>query len=248
MASRNLTSAVERFVIDIVKIVIKDPGVQVAYKFQALLLLKEISKSNSRRFIEYLDKKLLLRLYKIALSPSPRDCLKEYSKNPSSVESERFYQLLLECFSNWGGMFKDISRNYLKQAQDLSSKRKLPVPKKYWNFPNDAFPANPVTEGSVENDAPPGFNRYGNLSPINTSGLSQRNAGDEVALNAPNFPVQGQRPDPNSRSQNPVERNDANIKEVGLLIRVHCQRIQEVERELRRPAAPDQHKQSKRRC
>ena len=99
------------------------------YKFNALLLLKESSKSNNRRFVEYLDKKLLMRLFKIASSPVPKDCLKEYSKNAQPKEVERFYQLLLECFSNWGGMFKDISKNYLKYTQDLSAKRRLPVPK-----------------------------------------------------------------------------------------------------------------------
>jgi len=214
---------VERFVIDVVKVAIKDPAISAAYKFNALLLLKESSKSNSRSFVEYLDKKLLLRLYKMACSPLAKDCLNEYCKAASQKDAERFYQLLMECFHNWGGMFKDISRNFLKFAQDLSNKRKLPVKKEFWTFPNDLFEN--ARDHSFEQEIANAYNQNDNVSPINTSGISNNRR-----FGADNNIQQRQTGQQNANQLNKsnIDQNSETIANIGQLNRVHDQRTQTV--------------------
>ena len=207
-ANRWLSSGTERYLIDITKIAIKDPGVQPAFKFHALLLLKEVSKGFNKAFVEYLDKKLLLRLFKIASTSPPKDCLKEYSKNPAPADAEKFYFLLRECFNNWSGLYKDINKNYPKYAQSLGTRQRMQIPKKYWDFPADTFPLNPQNGFVAGGQLPAlGQNPPNNLSPINTSGLSG---------NAPN---PGQPLNPNNNANNPQVQNARRIAEVGRIIR-----------------------------
>jgi hypothetical protein len=208
-----INSAVERFVIDIVKIVVKDTGVLAVYKFNGLLLLKETSKSNSRRFIEYLDKKLLARLHKIAASTPPRDCLKEYCRNPQPKEAERFYQLLLECFGNWGGMFKDVAKNYQKFAQDLTSKRRLPIKQEFWNFPMDLY-ENSQFDNSVDRVQAQNQNRQ-----VDSPSLgNNRQATDNQHSQYNNYQGQASQ---NGNAQPNVQINDTIISDIGRLIRVY---------------------------
>ena len=165
--------------------------------------------------MDYLDKKFLLRLSKIASSASPKDCLKEYNKNASASDSEQFWHLLLECFSHWGGMFKETNRNYLKYAQELSIKGRLPVANKYWDFPNNTYGA-PANDRSLDDNQLPGFAPRDNLSPINTSNLS----GNHVPRDA--YPAN----DGNiSRSNPPAQApNQRRVAEIGRFIRGDDQR------------------------
>ncbi len=212
---------------------IKDTGVLAVYKFNALLMLKETSKANNRRFIEYLDKKLLMRLHKIAGASSPRDCLKDYCKTVQSKEAERFYQLLMECFGNWGGMFKEVSRNYLKYAQDLSAKRKLPVKREFWNFPADLYDNN-YSDNSVDYAIGQGFNNNGHLSPVNTSGLSHsKPPEDNQNRSYNNYPIQtSQGHGQINKNQPPLDKNETAITEIGQFNRKSDSRIKVYKRNL----------------
>jgi hypothetical protein len=203
-------------VIDVVKVAIKDPAISAVYKFNALLLLKESSKSNSRTFVEYLDKKLLLRLYKMACISLAKDCLKEYCKSASQKDAERFYQLLMECFHNWGGMFKDISRNFLKFAQDLSNKRKLPVKKEFWTFPNDLVEN--ARDHSYDHEPAHAYNYNDNISPINTSGISNNRRPGAENNAQQRTPAQQNTTQLNKSG---LDQNSETIANIGKLNRVH---------------------------
>lgn len=125
----------ERFLVDYIKLAIKDANTPSNLKFQALLLIKEVSKGKSPRLVNYMAKKIVPRLTVLANSSLKEQCLREFNKNAEANYSARFYQLLLECFQNWGGMFKDINSIFFKVSRELYRKKRIPVTSKYWGLP-----------------------------------------------------------------------------------------------------------------
>lgn len=148
----------ERFLVDYIKLAIKDANTPSNLKFQALLLLKEVSKGKNTRLVNYMAKKIVPRLTVLANSSLKEQCLREFSKNAELHYSACFYQLLLECFQNWGGMFKDINSLFFKVSRELYRKKRIPVTSKYWGVPSD------TTHQSSRREASPDYSAVYNRS------------------------------------------------------------------------------------
>ena len=96
-------------------------------KFRALLLLKDLIKGNYKNLIAYNDKKLLDRLYLLATSKYKEKCLISFNKRADMNYSKKFYHLLLECFNNWGRLFKDSNPRYFDFYNKLRKIKRIPV-------------------------------------------------------------------------------------------------------------------------
>lgn len=128
---------VEVYCVNYIKILIKHPKVSNQIKFNALLLLKELMKSNSKSLIDYLVKKFLTRLYKLASSNLAELCLLKYDNLGDRKVSAAFYHLLLECFGRWGQNYAGVNNNYLDKMNKLLKMKRLPVEMKYWDVPRE---------------------------------------------------------------------------------------------------------------
>jgi hypothetical protein len=119
----------------------------------ALVLLKEIAKSKDMSLINYMDYKLLKRLYRLAVAKEGQNCLAVYNSQVDLAASSRFHYLLRECFTNWGSQFKSVNLNYISYTKKLMKRNLVPVQEsKYWNFPDGvALPEN-LRGNSIKED------------------------------------------------------------------------------------------------
>lgn len=101
-------------VIRVLKFMIKDK-IPAKPKFFALLLIKELMRTEKKPIVEYFIKKLLSRFFLIAQFEQKNPdikrgerCLKKYydSNDPANLEfANKFFILLLECWKHWSQMF-----------------------------------------------------------------------------------------------------------------------------------------------
>ena len=105
-------------------------------KFNALLMLKELTKTEEESVINYTSKKILNRLYLLAISPQKEKCLVVFDPNADLRGSGYFYHLLLECFSKWGDSFTVRNQNYTAKKRNLINLQRLPVMEKHWDIPS----------------------------------------------------------------------------------------------------------------
>lgn len=186
----------------------------------ALVFLKEITKSNNPTLINYLDKKLLSRLYAIAIVPEGEKCLLPYNSKADPKDSERFQYLLRECFTNWGSAYKSINKNYIVYTTKLAAKNKvLNLEEKYWNFPFGVANVAAMRGDSIINDFPE--DALQQPSNVSVSDVSRGRS------NSPN-------PMPISRRENQanssIRNNSQAITNVGELKRKHLHKLQNPKR------------------
>jgi len=164
---------VYRYVVDYIKQVIKDKVANGQYKFMALAFLKEVTKTNDATLINYMDTKILKRLYQLGVAPEGERCLTIYDKKVNLNDSARFHYLLRECFTNWGSKYKAVNKSYIIYAKKLSKKGLVPAPQeKWWNFPADVAHHEELRGNSILNDfSADGLSR--NDSKMDGSGISR---------------------------------------------------------------------------
>lgn len=112
----------------IIKKMIKDK-LPAQPKFYALLLLRQIMILKKTQITEYFIKKLMDRLFKIAMfsskassSHSKETCLDEYylqHSDENKMYSARFYDLLVECWKEWDQVFSESFRKIKEKAAKL---------------------------------------------------------------------------------------------------------------------------------
>lgn len=105
-------------------------------KFNALLLLKELVKTNVSTIVNYTAKKILKRLVLMARTPVPAQCLNQFSRDSDPIWASQFHYLDLETLGIWAEMFKSKNSPYVANAKMLKAAGLLPVTEKYWNFPS----------------------------------------------------------------------------------------------------------------
>jgi hypothetical protein len=76
-------------------------------KFYCIMLLKDISETKNKAFMNYLEKKLLKRLIDfVKLSKKNVEYrAKELSKEINLKSAEDFWQILMECIKIWSNDF-----------------------------------------------------------------------------------------------------------------------------------------------
>lgn len=129
--------------IDTIKEVIKDEKTIKTAKprYNALLVLKELMKSENEIVVNYFGKKILDRMEAIAKhKPSVKDmkrgetCLDIYlKKNPDPEYSYKFFHLLLESWKHWNEMYgstKFKGGQQIKKAFDRIKSKKPLFPEK----------------------------------------------------------------------------------------------------------------------
>ena len=133
--------------------VIKDKIASGHYKFMSLVFLKEVTKTNDGTLANYLDIKILKRLYQLTMSPDGQNCLMAYDRKVVLADSAKFHYLLRECFTNWGSKFKTVNKNYISYTKKLSKKNLVPAPEeRFWNYPEGAVLAEPLRGNSIRDD------------------------------------------------------------------------------------------------
>ena len=120
---------------DFFKNVIKHKKIPVRYKFNALLLLKDLMKSKVPALVEYCEKTILRRLFLISKKENPEECL------PINFHEDKewighFHELNLETLGIWGETFKETYPEFFIVAKKLSQIGRLPVNEKYFRFPS----------------------------------------------------------------------------------------------------------------
>lgn len=142
-----------RYSVDYIKIAIKDRSTIGHLKFMALVFLKELTKTNDPTLANYLDIKILKRLYQLAIAPEGPYCLQIYDKKVNLDDSAKFHYLIRECFTNWGSKFKSINKAFIAYTQKLAKKNLVPAPEdKYWSFPIGAITSEPLRGNSIMED------------------------------------------------------------------------------------------------
>ena len=188
-----------RYIVDYTKAVIKSKQASGYNKFMALLFLKEVTKTNDPRLVNYLDTKILARFFALASSKEGKNCLTVYDKKVNLEDSANFHYLLRECFTNWGSQYKLINKNYISYTKKLSAKKLVPAPEeKYWNYPYGIANNEPLRGDSIINDFPEGGSQ--NNSNMNLSEMSRSRS-----------------PSPNVQPTNTID------SQVGLIIRFALQ-------------------------
>lgn len=127
----------EHYVVDYIKQVIKHKSAPNQYKFNALLFLKELMKQKPKQLVEYVQSKILQRLFVLASSNMAEKCLLQYNKTSDTTWSANFHHLNLETLSNWGQMFRASNQEYQKVVQKLIILRRLPIASKFYPIPSD---------------------------------------------------------------------------------------------------------------
>lgn len=97
----------EVYVVDIIKQVLKSPILPSKHKFNALLLLKDMTRTKQTQLLTYANSKILKRLFITASTPLGDKCLQLYEKCPDMGASADCYHVLLEMFNQWHFMIKD---------------------------------------------------------------------------------------------------------------------------------------------
>lgn len=128
---------IEKYTIDYIKFLIKNPNIKNKMKFRGLLFLKDLMKKNFDNLLKYTSIKILDRLFIITNSKSKEKCLLEYNKESNLEYSTRFYFLLLECFDNWGKKFAKKEKKFKKYYDILLKRHLLPATEVYYNFPHN---------------------------------------------------------------------------------------------------------------
>ena len=142
-----------RFVVDYIKQIIKDRVANGNYKFMALAFLKEVTKTGDPTLANYLDTKILKRLYQLTIAPEGENCLRIYDKKVNLADSAKFHYLLRECFTNWGSKFKAVNKSYMMYTKKLAKKGLVPAPQeRWWNFPAEAAIHEELRGNSIMND------------------------------------------------------------------------------------------------
>lgn len=189
-----------RYLVDYVKQVIKNRIASGQYKFMAFAFLKEVTKTGDPQLVNYLDTKILKRLYQLAVAPEGERCLTIYDKKVNLADSARFHYLLRECFTNWGSKFKTINKNYITYTQKLQKRRLVPAPEeKYWNFPEGVAAEEQLRGNSIIND-------------FSADGLSRNDSrmeGSDISRSRSNSPIPS-RP-PNANAQPPAPASPAQL-------------------------------------
>lgn len=126
---------------DYFKVIIKHPKVLPQYKFNTLLLLKDLMKAKPSALVAYVPRKLLSRLYQLASSAAGDQCLLAIDPSADPQWSAHFHQLNLETIGSWGQVFKDVHPQYFQVASKLLAMQRLPVQEKYFDFPSADEPA-----------------------------------------------------------------------------------------------------------
>ena len=126
---------VERYIVDYIKYIIKYTKKPSYFKFHALLMLKELMKTENEALVNYASKKILNRLYILASSPLGPRCLLVYDDKSDLKGSAYFHHLLLECLSKWGEMFTVKNQEYTSKKRALEKMGKIPIIEKYWDIP-----------------------------------------------------------------------------------------------------------------
>ena len=93
-------------------------------------------KLKKKEVVDYNSKKLLSRLFILANSKLNEKCLMTFDKNVDLEYSKKFYYLLLECFENWGKNYGMVPK-YKDFQTKLFKIKKLPIPEKFYNYPNE---------------------------------------------------------------------------------------------------------------
>lgn len=94
-------------------------------------------KTKAPQLVDYVEKKMLKRLFRLGSSRLGAECLKEFDSQADPKWSSSFHQLNLESVGMWGQVFRDSHPKYFKVASDLERLERLPVQEKYYNFPNN---------------------------------------------------------------------------------------------------------------
>lgn len=202
-----------RYVIDYIKRVIKDRDASGNLKFMSLVFLKELSKLKDPTFLNYLDVKILKRLFKLATSPQGKNCLSIYNKHVALADSEKFHVLLLECFTHWGSKFKEINTSFISYTKKLHRKKLVPVAQSpYWNFPPGITPNELMRGQSIIND----------FVPEHPSRSQSRIEGSDISRsNSPNIQRRAQPPPMPRPQENVIQASPGqyDISTVRILIR-----------------------------
>jgi hypothetical protein len=126
---------IERHIVNYIKYLIKHPKLKPQAKFNALLLLKELAKTNVPTIVNYIAQKILKRLAIMARS-NPAQCLNEFTDDADPIWATQFHYLDLETLGIWAEMFAGKNSPYMANAKMLKAAGLLPVKEKYWNFPS----------------------------------------------------------------------------------------------------------------
>ena len=137
----------ERYLVDYIKHLVKAKQVSAILKFRGMLLLKDLVNNKHKKLIDYVEKKILKRLYEFGRSEFKENVLLQIDPVSDPVVSADFYQLVLECLDNWGSKYGETNPHYQEKRHKLMAERKLPVKNVFLNFPgpdevlapNDAF-------------------------------------------------------------------------------------------------------------
>lgn len=226
-----------RYLVDYIKMIIKDRIAPGQYKFMALAFLKEVTKTNDPTLANYLDVKILKRLYQLTIAPEGERCLTIYDKKVNLADSARFHYLLRECFTNWGSKFKAVNKNYMVYTQKLAKRKLVPAPEeKYWNFPDGVAREEPLRGDSIINDF--SADNMRNDSQLDGSNISRSRSNSPNVQRSPNAPASsaygGSSP---MNSQTNVQTSGAQ-NPVRDLTRAALQRLQTAAR-AHRPENPD---------
>ena len=129
-------SLIEHFVVDYIKYLLKNISINAKMKFNALLFFKDVLKTGNVKLLKYTEKKILTRLYKIALVNPPSACLKPYSLETDNTWSEHIQHLILETLGRLAESEIVNKSQFFKYASKLKLKGILPVLERYWDFPS----------------------------------------------------------------------------------------------------------------
>ena len=129
-------SYIERYTVDYTKYLIKHPTVTAQRKFNALLLVKDLLKTRARPLVEYVDKKILRRLFLIASTVPAEACLRQFSREADPMWSAHFHYLARETLGMWAELFGEKDLGYKHFALALRKAQLLPLEERYWNFPS----------------------------------------------------------------------------------------------------------------
>lgn len=140
--NRFLKRFVEHYIVDYIKHIIKHKTIPAQTKFNALLLLKETLKTKSLVLVKHTSSKILKRLVLLAVSPLEDKCLLEFNNTADQNWSTNFHYLNRESIFNWSQELKLMDVEYVKAAQKLFVARRLPIEKKYWDYPESIFVKN----------------------------------------------------------------------------------------------------------
>ena len=128
---------IEKYTIDYIKYLIKNPVIKNKTKFRSLIFLKDLMKKKNEILIKYTSVKILDRLFLIINSKLKEKCLLEFNRESNLEYSTRFYFLLLECFENWGKIFGYKEKKFKKYYEILLNRHVLPTAEVYYNFPHN---------------------------------------------------------------------------------------------------------------